>query len=94
MTIRSPLEQAAWALAEATPSYLGRPTTPPLSWRLEGDLLIVILADGRKVRGPMPIMQPVRSKSASALILKERVCPKDGFSQVKSLTHTRPNRKR
>ena len=86
MTIRSPLEQAAWALAEATPSYLGQPTTPPLSWRLEGDLLIVVLADGRKVRGPMPIMQPVRSKSA-APILKERV-------QVKSLTHTRPNRKR
>jgi hypothetical protein len=46
------LEEAALALAEATPRQLDQPTTPPIHWRLEGDILRVLLADGRTVRAP------------------------------------------
>ena len=52
------LEPAARALAEATPRHLGKPTTPPISWRREGDGLKVILADGRAIYGPMPEPSP------------------------------------
>jgi len=45
---------AAFALAEVTPKHLDRPTIPPISWRLEGDQLRVLLADGRTVRGLFP----------------------------------------
>jgi len=43
-------KSAAYALAEATPKHLGQPTSPPQGWRLEGADLVVLLADGRKVR--------------------------------------------
>ena len=92
MTIRSPLEQAAWALAEATPSYLGRPTTPPLSWRLEGDLLIVVLADGRKVRGPMPIPKPVQAKPSRPVIIPKIITPEPIHSPAPKLV--RPKHKK
>jgi len=46
-------KDAAFALAEATPRHLDRPTTPPIHWRLEGDVLRVLLADGRTVRAPL-----------------------------------------
>ena len=48
------LKKAAEALAEATPQHLGRPTTPIIRWRVDGDQLRVLLADGRTVRGPLP----------------------------------------
>jgi hypothetical protein len=55
----SNLESKAFALAEATPPHLGQPTLPPIKWRQEGDELVVILADGRKVRGPLyPLNEP------------------------------------
>ena len=54
---------AAFNMAENTPEYLGKPTTPPIRWRQEDDILIVILADGRKVRGP--IFDRYRDKIAS-----------------------------
>ena len=50
-------KSAAYALAEATPKHLDKPTLPPISWRMEGSDLVVLLADGRKVRGPL-IDQP------------------------------------
>ena len=56
----SDLKSKAYALAEATPPHLGRPTTPPLTWRQEGDELVVILADGRKVRGPIAHVPVIR----------------------------------
>lgn len=49
----SDLKAKAYALAEATPPHLGQPTMPPIKWRQEGDELVVILADGRKIRGPL-----------------------------------------
>jgi hypothetical protein len=52
------LKIVAFALAEATPMHLGIPTTPPQRWRQEGDQLVVILPDGRKIHGPMPIDKP------------------------------------
>ena len=41
---------AAYAIAEAAPRHLDQPTTPPIHWRVEGDILRVLLADGRTVR--------------------------------------------
>ena len=43
------LQQMATALAASIPPHLGQPTIPPLSWHQEGEIVIVILADGRKV---------------------------------------------
>ena len=39
----------AFTLAASIPSYLGQPTTPPIAWAQVGEIVIVILADGRKV---------------------------------------------
>lgn len=44
---------AAYTMAENTPPHLGQPTLPPQGWVLEGANLVVLLADGRKVRGPI-----------------------------------------
>lgn len=63
------LKRAAFMLAEHTPEYLGQPTMPPQGWRLEGDEIVVLLADGRKVRAPMPLVverSPILKKLISA----------------------------
>jgi hypothetical protein len=52
------LKTKAYALAEATPRHLNQPTTPPIAWRQEGNELVVLLADGRKVRGPLSMYKP------------------------------------
>lgn len=54
----SHLKSAAYTLAEATPKHLDQPTTPPIHWDLEGDVLRVLLADGREVRAPLADLQP------------------------------------
>ena len=43
----------AYHMAEKTLQHLGQPTLPPQGWYLEGANLVVLLADGRKVRGPI-----------------------------------------
>jgi hypothetical protein len=48
------LYPAAKALAEAQPERLGQSNFPLIHWWQEGDEIAVILADGRKVRGPLP----------------------------------------
>lgn len=53
------LNSAAYALAEATPKHLNQPTTPPIHWELEGDILRVLLADGREVRAPLVNQKPI-----------------------------------
>lgn len=57
-TLPVPLPQAlvkvaAYALAGATPDHAGRSASPPQSWRLEGEVIVVLCADGRKVRAPV-----------------------------------------
>jgi len=60
---------AAYTMAEATSKHLDKPTLPPQGWYLEGANLVVLLADGRKVRGPLvdqkrevvPYSKPVTS---------------------------------
>ena len=54
------LEKLAYSIAENTPKHLDQPTTPPIRWRVEGDQLRVLLADGRTVRGPIHIGKAVR----------------------------------
>ncbi len=39
----------AEALAASQTPYLSKPTTPPLAWHQKGEIVTVILADGRKV---------------------------------------------
>jgi len=43
------LAAKATALAASQPSHLGQPTIPPMDWHQEGEILTVIMADGRKV---------------------------------------------
>ena len=44
----------ATALAASQPSHLGHPTIPPMDWHQEGEILTVIMADGRKVSASIP----------------------------------------
>jgi hypothetical protein len=71
-------KDAALALAEATPRHLDQPTTPPIHWRLEvgadhdPPILRVLLADGRTVRGPLPVgvgHRPARPSPAPIMTL-------------------------
>lgn len=57
-------KSAAFKIAEETPPHLGKPTSPPIHWVLDGANLRVLLADGRTVRAPI-IDQP-RDKPAKA----------------------------
>ena len=43
------LKDMATALAASIPPHLGKPTIPPIAWAQEGEILHVVLADGRKV---------------------------------------------
>jgi hypothetical protein len=43
------VKEMAQALAASIPPHLGQPTTPPLAWHQTGEIVVVILADGRKV---------------------------------------------
>ena len=63
------LKTAAFILAEKTPRHLNVPTTPPIHWRLEGEILRVLLADGRTVRAPLAdqvYSTPVTAAKASS----------------------------
>ena len=48
----SELEKAALWLAEHTP-ILRDPVSPPIRWVMEGDILRVLMADGRTFRKPL-----------------------------------------
>ena len=48
MNINS-LAAKATALAASQKEHLGRPTIPPIDWHQEGEILTVVMADGRKV---------------------------------------------
>jgi hypothetical protein len=43
----------AEALTKQTPDHLGFSAFPPQGWSVEGEEIIVLCADGRKVRGPL-----------------------------------------
>jgi hypothetical protein len=43
------LKTMATALASSIPPRLGQPTLPPIAWAQAGEIITVILADGRKV---------------------------------------------
>ena len=60
------LKAVAFALAEATPDHAGRSASPPQSWRLEGEVIVVLCADGRKVRGPIAQYVGARHVSPSS----------------------------
>jgi hypothetical protein len=50
-----PLQLAANALAKAQPVYAGRSAFPPAHYWIDGNELVILCADGRKVRGPLPV---------------------------------------
>jgi hypothetical protein len=72
----SEYKSLALKIAEETPRHLDQPTTPPIHWRVEGEgtpqgyQLRVLLADGRTVRGVVPVparggpIPPVGAKRA------------------------------
>src|SRR5512136_1395521 len=60
------LKVAAYALAGATPDHAGRSASPPQSWRLEGEVIVVLCADGRKVRAPVAQYVAARQFSPSS----------------------------
>ena len=64
---------AAYTMAEKTPPHLGQPTMPPQGWYLEGANMVVLLADGRKVRGP--IVDQKREKIVPAETVKKPLPP-------------------
>jgi hypothetical protein len=71
------LKDAAFKLAEETPRHLDQPTTPPIHWREDAGLLRVLLADGRTVRGPMPVVgthgvRPLKAKAPELMALPAR----------------------
>jgi hypothetical protein len=41
------LQAMAEAFAASIPPHLGQPTIPPIKWRQEGEIVHVVLADGR-----------------------------------------------
>lgn len=43
------LQAMAETLAANTQPWLGKPTVPPIAWAQNGEIVVVILADGRKV---------------------------------------------
>ena len=49
----------AEALAASCPSYLGKPTMPPISWAQNGEIVTVILADGRKVSASVLVINQI-----------------------------------
>jgi hypothetical protein len=53
MTEYNAIKVMAEAVAKAQPDHAGQPAFPPQSWRVEGDTLIVLCADGRKVSASM-----------------------------------------
>jgi hypothetical protein len=53
MSEYDPIKVMAEAVARDAPSHLGKPAFPPLSWRVDENTLIVILADGRKIYASM-----------------------------------------
>ena len=77
------LKTAAFILAEKTPRHLNVPTTPPIHWRLEGEILRVLLADGRTVRAPLAdhdlpsksAPKPVPVARSSETRVPEKVAP-------------------
>jgi hypothetical protein len=60
-----PLKLAAEALAKATPDYAGKSAYPPQEWWMEGDELVVLCADGRKVRQAVPPPEPAAGRQAA-----------------------------
>ena len=64
---------AAYTMAENTPKHLDQPTMPPQLWYLEGSNLVVLLADGRKVRGP--IVDQKRENNTTTKTVKKPLPP-------------------
>jgi hypothetical protein len=56
------LKDLAFKIAETAPRHLDKPTSPPIHWQKEGNVLRVLLADGRTVRGPIPSVGSKRAK--------------------------------
>jgi len=56
------LKAMAETIASGTPQHLGQPTTPPISWAQTGDIITVVLADGRKVSSTVQAVNQILFK--------------------------------
>ena len=71
---RNSVEYLAYCVAEATPDLNGHSAYPPQRWRKEGDVLIVLCADGRKIyASPEDINRILIYKAAARKIAEVHV---------------------
>ena len=61
------LKDAACDLARSQPDYAGHSAFPPQAWLIEGEELVVLCADGRKVRSAAPPAAAPKKASAAAI---------------------------
>ena len=61
------LKDAACDLARSQPDYAGHSAFPPQAWWIEGEELVVLCADGRKVRSAAPPAAAPKKASAAAI---------------------------
>ena len=63
------LKSLAFLLAERTPEHLAHPTIPPIHWNLEeGEILRVLLADGREIRAPLESLKSKPVKKQTVIV--------------------------
>ena len=85
------LKDMAFALAASFPPHLDQPTIPPLDWHQDGEIITVIMADGRKVKASIQDInklmfdqnvgaghRPAQKPVPSAPVVKIPIKPKGG----------------
>jgi hypothetical protein len=60
------LNAQAIALAKATPDHAGKSASPPISFWLEGEDLVILCADYRKVRATPDQIKQIMAKEVQA----------------------------
>ena len=59
-------EELATAIAESITPHLDKPTTPIINYHLDGDYIIVVMADGRKCAATVEIAKDLLAKKLAA----------------------------
>jgi hypothetical protein len=73
--IMDKLKSMAEALAASTAPWLDKPTTPPISWAQTGDVISVVLADGRKVSATVQDVNALLFKPVGAQVIRPKLPP-------------------
>ena len=88
------IKSAAFALAESTPDHAGKSASPPISFWMEGEDLVILCADYRKVRATpdqiKQIMANVGAKHVSPPSPAQVMPAQLQHAQVPLPTHVSP----